>query len=120
MRFAAVLSNGYNWFMGISYSIDEAGKKFPQIIRQTRKGHSVTITCEGKAVAEILPIECDLRENLTEEEWFEYLERIGVLRGPDTPRKPIKPIATAPGALDRFLVERWGEDADQWKDIPRE
>ena len=106
--------------MDISYSIDEAGKKFPQIISQTRKGHSVTITCEGKPVAEIQPVERDLRENLTAEEWFEYLRRIDVLKAQNYRRKTLKPIATVPGALDRFLAERWGEDADQWRDTPKE
>ena len=101
--------------MGISYSIDEAGKKFSEIIRQTRKGYVVTITCEGEPVAEIQPVERDLRENLTTEEWFEYLQRIGVLKAPDSHRKTLKPIATVPGALDRFLAERWGEDVDQWR-----
>ncbi len=101
--------------MGISYSIDEAGKKFPEIVRQARKGYAVTITCEGKSVAEIRPVERDLRENLTVEEWFDYLERIGVLSASDVPGKPFEPIATVPGALDSFLAERWGEDAERWK-----
>lgn len=95
--------------MSVSYSIDEAGKRFPEIIRQVRKGYAVTITCDGKSVAEIQPVEWDLRENLTSEEWFGYLQQIGAFSVQDSPRKVMKPIATVPGALDRFLAERWGK-----------
>ncbi len=106
--------------MEFEYTIEEAGKKFPELIRKARKGYAVTITCEGKPVAEIQPVERDLRENLTAEEWFEYLLRIGVLKAQNSRRKTLKPIATVPGGLDRFLAERWGEDADQWRNISKE
>ena len=54
--------------MSIIYSMDEAKTRFPTILRHVRAGNMVTITCGGKAVAEIRPIEQDLRENLTTEE----------------------------------------------------
>ena len=106
--------------MELQYTIDEAGKEFPELIRKARKGYAVTITCEGKPVAEIRPVERDLRENLSSEEWFEYLRRIGVLNAQDSRLKTLRPIATVPGGLDRFLAERWGEDADQWRNISKE
>ena len=43
-------------------------------------------------------------------EWAELRAR-GIISGPSSehPRAPFRPIAHIPGALDRFLKERWGE-----------
>ena len=40
------------------------------------------------------------------EERLAELERRGVLVRSKGPRKPLRPIATVPGALERFLAER--------------
>ena len=40
------------------------------------------------------------------EERLAELERRGVLVRAKGPRKPLRPIATVPGALERFLAER--------------
>lgn len=40
------------------------------------------------------------------EERLAELERRGVLVRSKGPRKPFRPIATVPGALERFLAER--------------
>ena len=62
---------GYNQGMSVIYSTDEAKARFSTILRHVRAGNMVTITCDGKAVAEIRPLAQDLRENLTTEEWFD-------------------------------------------------
>ena len=40
------------------------------------------------------------------EERLAELERRGVLVPPSGPMKPLRPIATIPGALERFLADR--------------
>ena len=97
---------GYNRGMSIIYSTDEAKVRFPKILRHVRAGNMVTITCDGKAVAEIRPVERDLRENLTTEEWFDYLRQHGVLSGAGAKWQPPEGVVPSPGALERFLAER--------------
>ena len=97
---------GYNRGMSIIYSMDEAKTRFPTILRHVRAGNMVTITCGGKAVAEIRPIEQDLRENLATEEWFDYLRQRGILSGSGEKWQPPEGVEPSPGALERFLAER--------------
>lgn len=44
-------------------------------------------------------------------QWWAELRARGIISGPSSehPRAPFRPIAHIPGALDRFLKERWGE-----------
>lgn len=97
---------GYNQGMSIIYSTEEARARFPTILRHVRAGNMVTITCDGKAVAEIRPVEQDLRENLTTEEWFNYLRQRGILSGSGEKWRPPEGVEPSPGALERFLAER--------------
>ena len=97
---------GYNQGMSVIYSTDEAKARFPTILRHVRAGNMVTITCDGKAVAEIRPVEQDLRENLTTEEWFDYLRQRGILSGSGEKWQPPEGVEPSPGALERFLAER--------------
>ena len=96
----------YNQGMSIIYSTEEARARFPTILRHVRAGNMVTITYDGKAVAEIRPVEQDLRENLTTEEWFNYLRQRGILSGSGEKWQPPEGVEPSPGALERFLAER--------------
>ena len=97
---------GYNQGMSIIYSTEEARARFPTILRHVRAGSMVTITRNGKAVAEIRPVEQDLRDNLTTEEWFDYLRQRGVLSESGERWQPPEGVEPSPGALERFLAER--------------
>ncbi len=99
-------STGYNQGMSVIYSTDEAKARFPKILRHVRAGHRVTIICDGKAVAEIHPVERDLWENLTTEEWFDYLRQRGIVSGSRGKWQPPEGVEPSPGALERFLAER--------------
>lgn len=89
--------------MAITYSTYEAKARFSEVLRQVRAGETVTVTYRGKPVAEIHPIPPKPR---TTEERLNELERRGELVRPTGPRKPFRPIATIPGALERFLADR--------------
>lgn len=92
--------------MSVIFSMDEAKTRFPKILRHVRAGNMVTITCDGKAVAEIRPVEQDLRDNLTTDEWFDYLRQRGILSGSGEKWRPPEGVEPSPGALERFLAER--------------
>ena len=104
--FAPNGSPGYNRGMSVIFSMDEAKTRFPKILRHVRAGNMVTITCDGKAVAEIRPVEQDLRDNLTTDEWFDYLRQRGILSGSGEKWQPPESVEPSPGALERFLAER--------------
>ena len=104
--FAATDPPGYNQGMNVICSMDEAKARLPTILRQVRAGNMVTITRNGKAVAEIRPVEQDLRDNLTTEEWFDYLRQRGILSGCGGKWQPPEGVEPSPGALERFLAER--------------
>ena len=97
---------GYNQGMSIIFSTDEAKTRLPTILRHVRAGSMVTITRNGKAVAEIHPVEQDLRDNLTTGEWFDYLRQRGVLSESGERWQPPEGVEPSPGALERFLAER--------------
>ncbi len=84
------------------YSTYEAKAKFSEILRQVREGKTVTISYHGEPVAEIRPI----RMKQTLEERFQELRARGVITPARGPRKPFKPVAHVPGALQRFLDSR--------------
>jgi prevent-host-death family protein len=87
------------------YSTYEAKAKFSEILRQVREGKTITISYHGEPVAEIRPIE---KKQTLEERLLELEERGVLVPAPGT-RKPIKPVAHVPGALQRFLEERHRE-----------
>ncbi|MYA19314.1 MAG: type II toxin-antitoxin system prevent-host-death family antitoxin [Chloroflexi bacterium] len=88
---------------GNTYSTYEAKARFSEVLRQVRTGTTVTVTYRGEPVAEIRPIE---PQPMTIEERLDELERRGVLIRKKGPRKPFRPLADRPGALERFLAER--------------
>ena len=89
--------------MGITYSTYEAKSRFSEVLRQVREGATITISYRGEPVAEIRPIQ---KETETLEEYFDGLRRQGVLYPASEPRRPFKPSAHVPGALERFLADR--------------
>ena len=88
--------------MRLEYSTFDAKTKFSEVVRLVRSGKSITITYRGKPVAEIRPLK---EEKSTLEEHLAELERRGALTSAKG-RKPLKPIAHRPGALERFLEDR--------------
>ena len=90
--------------MTINYSIYEAKAKFSEVIRQVRKGKSITISHRGKPVAEIRSIEQQRTPTLDER--LGDLESSGVLVRPTLPKQTFRPVESRPGALARFLAER--------------
>ena len=92
--------------MAITYSTYEAKARFSEVLRQVREGETVTVTYRGEPVAEIRPIQPKPK---TTEERLNELERRGELIRSKGPRRPLRPVATIPGALERFLAERHEE-----------
>ena len=110
--------------MSITYSAHEAKARFAEMLRRVRSGETVTVSYRGEAVAEVRPLPQDnaaplgngaaqsdnsSRPRLSDaeiEERLDDMRRRGVLAPPNDPRQPFKPIATIPGALERFLRER--------------
>ena len=88
---------------GLTYSTYEAKARFSELLRQVRTGTTVTVTYRGEPVAEIRPIEERPR---TIEERLDELRQSGVLVGSREPRRPFRPVAHIPGALERFLADR--------------
>ena len=108
--------------MVTTYTTTEARARFSEAIRRAREGETVTITYRGEPVAEIKPIERSERSgengnpNQTIEERLEETRREGTLVPPAHPKKnpwsEIKPVH-APGALNRFLADRWGVSEEE-------
>ena len=88
--------------MATLYSVYEAKARFSEMIRQVRAGGTITISYRGKPVAEIRAV----RKSASIEERLEELRRQGTLMRSRETRRPLRPGAPAPGALDRFLAER--------------
>jgi prevent-host-death family protein len=88
--------------LGITYSTYEAKARFSEVIRHVRDGRTVTVTYQGKAVAEIRPF----TEPITIEERIEDLRARGILSGATGPRRFFDRGTYVPGALERFLEER--------------
>ena len=99
--------------MSITYSTYEAKTRFSEVLRQVREGATITVSYRGEPVAEIRPIrqksEISKAESLETETLEEYEERLireGILVPAPEPRRPFKPVAHVPGALERFLADR--------------
>ena len=91
--------------MARTYSIYEAKARFSEVIREVREGETVTVTYRGKPVAEIRAIQRS--ETPTLDERLDHLERRGALIRPASAHSEFKMVADRPGALGRFLAERF-------------
>lgn len=80
----------------------EAKAKFSALLRRVRDGESITITWHGEPVAELRPID---REP-SAEAWVERCIASGKLEAREGERRPLAPVASRPGALERFLEDR--------------
>ena len=90
--------------MDLVYSTYEAKARFSEVLRHVREGKTVTISYRGKPFAEVRGIEDGPQ---TIEERLKELTRRGIVTPAyDGPRRPFKPVAHIPGALERFLAER--------------
>lgn len=85
------------------YSTYEAKARFSEVLRHVREGRTVTISYRGEPVAEVRAIE---KAPQTIEDRLEELRRLGILHPASGPRREFKPVAHAPGAVERFLAER--------------
>ena len=84
------------------YSTYDAKARFSELIRKVRSGRTVTITYHGEPVAELRP----LRPSPSLEDRMERLRARGVIVPGSGDRSGLKPIATRPGGLARFLEDR--------------
>jgi prevent-host-death family protein len=84
-----------------SYSTYEAKARFSELLRKVRGGQSIVITYHGEAVAELRPIASEAGTAAR----IEHLAERGLITQ-RVRRKPPRPLARRPGALQRFLDER--------------
>jgi prevent-host-death family protein len=88
--------------MARPYPVYEAKAKLSQLLRQVKRGRSVTISERGTEVARIVPVQAprDLDSRL------ERLEHDGVVLQPQGTPEAVRPLVRKPGALRRFLNAR--------------
>jgi prevent-host-death family protein len=84
------------------FSTYEAKARFSELLRRVREGRSVTITYHGKPVAELCPI----RSGGSTEERIDWLSERGLVTPQPEREGGFVPVASRPGALERFLAER--------------
>lgn len=84
------------------YSASEAKAKFSEVLRKVLAGKRVIVTHRGERVAKIVP----LRPEDSLDKRLRDMERRGVISRYCEPTGDLKPIATRPGALKRFLKSR--------------
>ena len=84
-----------------TYSTAEAKARFSEVLKRVRAGRTVTVTYQGEPVAEIRPLD---RAGGTAAR-LEWLRSRGVLVDASA-RAPVEPLASRPGALERFLADR--------------
>lgn len=97
--------------MKIIYTTDEVRDNLSEILDAISAGERITVTYNDVPVAEIRPLPEERREPYPNgsdklEQHMEEMRRRGVLQPAKGPRGEFKPIATVPGALERFLKER--------------
>lgn len=97
--------------MNITYSESEAKSRFSEILALVSNGETVSISHNGKTIAEIQqPKRQGENSSRTSEEGFEdrlaELERRGVLVRSGKPWKPVHAGDPMPGAVERFLADR--------------
>jgi prevent-host-death family protein len=84
------------------YSTYEAKARFSEVLRRVREGRTVTVTYQGAPVAEIRPLD---RSGGTEAR-MEWLRSRGALTSAEDKGRSFEPVASRPGALERFLADR--------------
>ena len=89
--------------MKVTYSESEAKSRFSEILALVGEGETVSISENGKTVAEIRRPE--RKVNATEERFAE-LERRGILTKTGKRWKPSHAGDPMPGAVKQFLAER--------------
>lgn len=89
--------------MAVIYSTYEAKARFSEVMRKVRAGQRVIIAYRGEPVAEISPI-AGKKPALAKS--LGRLEDQGILSAATKPAGPLKPLASRPGALARFLESR--------------
>ncbi|MEQ9568969.1 MAG: type II toxin-antitoxin system prevent-host-death family antitoxin [Longimicrobiales bacterium] len=82
----------------------EAKARFSEMLRIVREGRTVTVTYHGEPVAEVRPL--NTRTGI--EARLERLRSRGQLTVHERPDAMPAPLATRPGALERFLEDRHG------------
>ena len=85
------------------YSTYEAKARFSEVIRKVRAGQRVVISYRGEEIAEIRPLE---NRAASLEKTLAQLEDQAVLGRGAKAAGPLRPLATKPGALKRFLDSR--------------
>lgn len=88
-----------------TYTIEEAEKKFEEILAKIRAGHRVLLVDEVGDLAEIRPLKSMARGD-SERDVLRQLEADGVISRPVEPRGELGPVIEKPGALARFLESR--------------
>lgn len=89
--------------MKLTFTIADLKSDPRWVLDHVRKGGAVNIACDGEIVAELRPVE---PREYTNEQRLKELRHRGELRGANGPKRPIKPVVNAPGALAQFLAER--------------
>jgi prevent-host-death family protein len=84
------------------YSTYEAKARFSELLRKVREGRSITITYHGKPIAKLQPIATEVGLDAR----IRALRTAGRISGGGSVRGKLIPIASRPGALERFLAER--------------
>jgi prevent-host-death family protein len=89
------------------YSTYEAKAHFSELLRRVRElGETVTISYHGQPVAEIRPVPVGGVETLADR--IRRLADEGSVARSAVPGLSLRPVASRPGALQRFLEERDG------------
>ena len=88
--------------MARPYPVYEAKAKLSELLRQVKRGRSVTISERGTEVARIVPVQApvDLASRL------ERLQHEGVVLRPQGTLDAVRTLVRKPGALRRFLRSR--------------
>ena len=86
-----------------TYSTYQAKAKLSEILRKVERGQTVVISRHGEPIAEVRPIAAahdSLSERIAE------LVARGIVVQRRGPPRDLDPVASRPGALERFLAER--------------
>lgn len=88
-----------------TYSVSEAKARLTEILRKVRGNRRIIITRGGTPVAELVPIQ---KEPEQLEDYLRRLEEDGMASPARGSLDELKPVASRPGVLKSFLVEREG------------